>query len=75
MDNAAPVAPPPPIWEQQPEPETKIDIASASRMDSSHGESEPIVMQEEPAPPVGLPFEQGSPVKEIVPPPAPKSET
>ena len=72
MDTAAPVAPSAPIWEQQPEPETKIDIASASRMDSSHGESEPIVMQEEPAPPVGLPFEQGSPVEEIAPAPAPE---
>ncbi len=71
MDNAAPVAPPPPIWEQQPAPETKIDIASGRRgdTDSSHGESEPIVMQEEPAPPVGLPFEQD---EEIVPPPAPE---
>jgi cell division protein FtsZ len=72
MDNAALVAPPP-IWEQQPEPETKIDIASASRADSSRGEPEPIVMQEvPPAPPVGLPFEQGPPVEEIVPAPAPE---
>jgi cell division protein FtsZ len=72
MDNAAPVAPPPPIWEQQPAPETKIDIAFASQTDSSRGEPEPIVMQEEPAPPVGLPFEQGSPVEEIAPAPAPE---
>jgi cell division protein FtsZ len=74
MDNAAPVAPSAPIWEQQPEPETKIDIASGRRgdTDSSRGEPEPIVMQEATAPPVGLPFEQGSPVEEIVPPPAPE---
>ena len=73
MDNAAPVAPPPPIWEQQPAPETKIDIASASRTDSSRGEPEPIVMQEAPTTtPVGLPFEQGSPVEEIAPAPAPE---
>ena len=66
MDNAAPVAP------SAPEPETKIDIASANRTDSSRGEPEPIMMQEAPAPPVGLPFEQGSPVEEIVPAPAPE---
>jgi cell division protein FtsZ len=62
MDSAAPVAPPPPIWEQQPEPETKIDIAP-----------EPIVVQETPpAPLVDLPFDQESPVEEIAPPPAPE---
>jgi len=73
MDNAAPVAPPPPIWEQQPAPETKIDIAFASQTYSSRGEPEPIVMQEAPTTtPVGLPFEQGSPVEEIAPAPAPE---
>src|SRR6266568_3319933 len=33
------LAPPPPIWEQPPQP--KIDILSASRTDSSRGEPEP----------------------------------
>jgi len=32
-------------------------------------------MQEEPAPPVGLPFEQGSPVEEIAPATAPEIRT
>src|SRR5438477_5365111 len=54
MDNAASIAPPPPIWEQQPEPETKIDIPAES-----------IATQEtSPGQPVDLSFEHASPVEE-----------
>jgi len=62
MDTAAPVAPSAPIWEQQPEPETKIDIPAES-----------IATQEtSPGPPVDLSFEQASPVEEVAPAPAPE---
>src|SRR5438128_5217325 len=36
-----PILAPPPIWEQPPQPQPKIDILSTSRTDSSRGEPEP----------------------------------
>ena len=62
MESAPPVAPLPPIWQQQPEPEPKIDIAL-----------ELPAMQEAPVPPVDfIPVDQPPPVEETAPAPAPE---
>ena len=56
-------APPPPIWEQSPQPPPKIDILSANRTDSSRGEPEPVSAEAGPISENLIPFEEPAPIE------------
>ena len=64
------LAPPPPIWEQPPQP--KIDIFSASRTDSSRGEPEPANVEAGSVSENLIPLEEPAPIE--TPPAEPKPE-
>src|SRR6266536_4150674 len=64
------LAPPPPIWEQPPQP--KIDILSASRTDSSRGEPEPANVETDPVSENLIPLEEPAPIE--TPPAEPEPE-
>ena len=66
------LAPPPPIWEQPPQPQPRIDILSASRTDSSGGEPEPVSAEVGPISENLVPFEEPAPIE--TPPVEPEPE-
>ncbi len=66
------LAPPPPIWEQPPQPQPKIDILSASRTDWSRGEPEPANVEAGPVSENLIPLEEPAPIE--TPPAEPEPE-
>jgi len=67
-----PILAPPPIWEQPPKPQPKIDILSASRTDSSRGEPEPANVEAGPVSENLIPLEEPAPIE--TPPAEPEPE-
>src|SRR5437879_12631864 len=58
-----PILAPPPIWEQPPQPQPKIDILSTSRTDSSRGEPEPANVEAGPVSENLIPLEEPAPIE------------